>query len=373
MKRISLTFMLLISVLVPLSGVASDRLKVHILSLYSLSSVRIKGSGLHWQANDSREVALPGGAEIFLQVSGGKIHLDAVSVSQDFTQLETAAAPGTTIQVRGAGVDRNFTGKLRVTVKNGALFFVEKLPLEDYVADVLASEMPLDFPAEAQKAQAVLIRTYALSHLGRHSVEGFDFCDLTHCQADAGWDPSPHLSEAVEATRSLVLNFQGHPAETLYHSTCGGHTSANQKVFGGKPLPYLQGVSDGDYCAKSPHHDWEGRMSQEELSLALGQSVRGLETEEREPEGRVFTLAVDGKVIPVMAFLSEVGRRYGWNRLKSNWFELTREGRDFRFVGHGLGHGVGLCQWGARGMAEAGKKFPEILGHYFPKTRLERR
>src|SRR5262249_32072425 len=161
----------------------------------------------------------------------------------------------------------------------------------------LASELPPDFPLEAQKAQAVLIRSYALATAPRHAAEGYDFCDLTHCQVYGGWEGVSGIrEEAVRATQSLVLEYQGKPIEALFHSTCGGHTSANQKVFGGRALPYLQGVDDGDYCRNSPHQDWESAIPLARIAALLAADprydpygeVRGLRIADGEPRGRDF-------------------------------------------------------------------------------------
>ncbi len=258
------------------------------------------------------------------------------------------------------------------------------VPLEQYVRSVLAGEMPAEFPIEAQKAQAVLIRSYALAHRGRHAKEGFDFCDLTHCQTYGGLaDESGIRDEALRATRSLVMSHSGRPIEGLFHSTCGGHTSANQGVFGGRPLPYLQGVDDRDYCAASPHSVWSSRIPLEKISTVLAEEERlraniplhGLAAGEREPGGRVFSLRLAGPrsgEIATMEFLSRIGKAVGWNQVKSNWFDVAVEEGFAVFHGRGLGHGVGLCQWGARGMALSGARFDAILRHYFPGAQLRR-
>ncbi len=261
---------------------------------------------------------------------------------------------------------------------------IQTIGIEDYVLRVLASEMPVKSPLEALKAQAVVIRSFAKASLGRHQMQGFDFCHLTHCQVYR--KPKyihPKLREAIKQSRGLVLSYQGKTIEALYHSTCGGHTSPNQKVFGGRPLSYLQGVNDQDFCEVSPHFHWESKVSYAELndiffphssfqsqpvSLQMG-SIH------REVQGRWFELKILGLNslnISAQNFLLQIGRKLSWSRLKSAWFEIKVKKEGLVFKGKGLGHGVGMCQWGAIGRAQAGKNFKEILYHYFPGTQLMR-
>jgi stage II sporulation protein D (peptidoglycan lytic transglycosylase) len=368
-------FLIFIFCMASKPSLASDQwVKVHVLSLYHLHEVKIHAVDAKFKIlrGKTEEFPWPENSEISLSVRGSQVVAKADSVVRQADQVWVESPQGGAIEVQGAtGLERSFSGRLAIRVRQNELFFVEELPLEDYVLGVLASEMPQDFPLESLKAQAVLIRTYVQSHADRHAREGFQFCDLTHCQAYAGKPMGlANLEAAVAATRSLILTYRGQPIEALYHSSCGGHTSANQRVFAGKALPYLQSVSDGDYCSKSPQASWETWLSLEELQKALSSSVKDLRVADREPEGRVFALYLNGKTISTEEFLSMVGRSLGWNRIKSNWFEMEVLADRVHFVGHGLGHGVGLCQWGAKGMAEAGKGFEEILFHYFPGTRL---
>jgi len=338
-------------------------LRVRVLSKYSWSEVQVEGG----------QPAL-----IHLRAEGNEIHSVELGVAK---KISIVAKQGP-LALNAAGLSRRFSGTLWVEARRGKLLFTEWLPLENYVRSVLAGELPEDFPLESQKAQAVLIRSFALSQRGRHAEEGYDFCDLTHCQVYGGVGSASELrDEAVRSTRGLILAYQGKPIAGLFHSTCGGHTSANQKVFGGKPLPYLQGVSDQNFCEASPHYRWKAQIPVQEISALLAEDPRWRESiplsnitaSEQESGGRVFKLDLQGPrhgTIATMDFLSAVGKKLGWNQLKSNWFELQVQDGIASFEGRGLGHGVGLCQWGARGMALDGKRFDEILRHYFPGTQL---
>lgn len=384
MKNIFQCLLLCLFAIFPNFASANDAvLRVRVLSKYDFSSVEIHGSKLRIRlVMDSGGVkeTWREGEILKLRASGDKVDLPGTG---SFSRLEIRPLEGSMALSSGKVLFRRFEGELRVDAYGGVLRFIENLPLESYVRGVLASEMEEVFPIEAQKAQAVLIRSYALSHRGRHADEGYDFCDLTHCQAYGGLDRKSGIrDEATQSTRSLILTFDGRPVEALFHSTCGGHTSPNQRVFGGRPLSYLQGVDDGEYCAASPHSLWNAQVPLEKISAILaGDSalvanipLRGLAVGESESQGRVFDLRLIGPQIgkiSTMDFLSRLGQALGWNQLKSNWFEMSLQDGVVSFSGHGLGHGVGMCQWGARGMALAGFRFDQILRHYFPGARLQ--
>ena len=282
------------------------------------------------------------------------------------------------IVMLSSGSRKNFDTPLILSTHKNKIVILSSVPLEDYVNGVLAAEMPNSFPMEALKAQAVLIRTKARRHERRHDKEGFDFCDTTHCQVYRPSRNIPHkFRSAVKQTSGIILTHRGKAIDVLYHSTCGGHTSANHRVFGGKPLAYLQGVSDGAFCSDSPHYEWEASLSLKKLKAALNssQDIQGIHVSDQDPKGRVFQLNYqDPNQANILAqnFLLQIGRKFGWNQVKSALFIIQKSNQGYYFKGKGLGHGVGLCQWGARGMARQGTNFREILMHYYPGTRLQR-
>jgi stage II sporulation protein D len=265
---------------------------------------------------------------------------------------------------------------IRVQDKKSGM--VSTYPVEDYVASVLASEMPAEFPPEALKAQAVVIRTLTMNPPQDHRLQGFDFCDTTHCQLFRPFHSVPEkFRVAARQTRGQYLSYDHRPIVALYHSACGGHTSANQRVFGGEPQPYLQGVDDKNYCQASPQNIWKSSLPRQALEGALNFSpLQQIQILDGEAAGRNFTLGLEGrdfKKISAQDFLLQVGQRLGWEKIKSAYFVVAPDPQvgEIKFIGHGLGHGVGLCQWGARGMALKGKTYPQILQHYFPGTQLD--
>lgn len=271
--------------------------------------------------------------------------------------------------IRLDGSVRRYPGHLLARAEGGRLMLVNEAPLEAYVAGVVGAELAGHWPTEALKAQAVLARTFA--RRGGDHPEG-RLCDLTHCQAYAGMASSA-CEAAARRTSGQILTYGGVPAQPLYHSTCGGTLASNQVAFGGAAVAYLQEGRD-PYCAASPHAaPWSVRVRPGEVAEALSrESVTSLSIPDRSPGGWVGAVLVDGERMSGYRFWQALGRRIGWGSLKSLNFQVRREGDAFVFTGRGLGHGVGLCQWGARGRAERRWDFHRILAAYYPGAVLRR-
>lgn len=295
-------------------------------------------------------------------------------------QIRPADGDGT-CRMAAAGIpDREYRGSLEITAEKGVLRVVNRLRLGDYLAGVIGSEGGADAPPEALKAQAVLARTFACRQRGRHGA--VDFCDTTHCQLYQGRaSATPAVEEAARATASEILAWQGAPARVFYHSTCGGATRPFADAWGRPGPPYLGGVSDGETCRESPHFRWEFRIGHIECMEMLGALTGGypvaLEVAEAGPGGWVRWLAVrqrDGSIRRLRGeeFHNRAGRRLGWNAIRSACFTVRREADTWVFEGRGFGHGVGLCQWGAAGLARQGWNHARILAFYFPGTNLRR-
>ncbi|REJ36989.1 MAG: stage II sporulation protein D [Bacillota bacterium] len=263
---------------------------------------------------------------------------------------------------------------------------VVEMGLEEYVRGVVAAEVPADFHLEALKAQAVAARTYALRRVERNErvpdrPEAHVTSDFRRHQAWMSqeayverWGPLEGMQRwarvalAVEATRGLILTYRGEPIEALYHSTSGGHTEDAHRYFAGSQ-PYLVGVSDpwGDH---SPVHESVARLPLaqvlERLGAGAGSAGEPVSVLSRTPSGRAETVAVAGRVFTGRQVREALG-------LRSSWFEVAVEGEEVVFHVRGSGHGVGMPQYGADGMARAGFGFEDILAYYYPGTELVRR
>ncbi|HVP55766.1 MAG TPA: SpoIID/LytB domain-containing protein [Candidatus Eisenbacteria bacterium] len=270
---------------------------------------------------------------------------------------------------------------IAVRASAGKLLVTATMPMEEYIAGVLAGETGNFKSDETLKAMAVTARTYALHFGARHAVDGFDFCDSTHCQNLRLADVTPRLRNLVEATAGEVLWYDGEPAATYYHANCGGMTEDGRYILGNdeQRAPYLQQHSDA-YCVRSGNNQWRSEVNWRELQRALAAEgvnvpgrLRSVAVVQRTSSGRVEFLKVTGSstiTVPGLTFRLAIGRNLGWDRLKSNWYEVRVEGDRIVFHGRGSGHGVGLCQVGAEVMGEEGHSYREILSFYYPGTRV---
>lgn len=296
---------------------------------------------------------------------------DADADSHEARASGSADENGPAVRVRLSHEDRTLT-----------------LSLEDYVFDVLAAEGSVETEAEALKALAVVVRTYALKNLGRHARDRYDFCDTTHCQRFAHVGDESARPEFYELARRAVTETSGEVlrdprggvAETYFSASCGGRTADISKLWGVRAAPpYLRGVRD-DFCAGA-NQTWTDVIPAQQLLRALradersdtGARLDSVHVVRRDETGRAETVELAGerrRVLRGWDFKIIVGRTLGWNVLKSSRFDVSRAGAAFVFRGTGFGHGLGLCQAGAHVMASRGSLYREILRQYFPGTNV---
>lgn len=252
---------------------------------------------------------------------------------------------------------------------------VSEIPLEKYVAGVLAGEASLFRSDEALEAMAVVARTYAVRERGRHSAEGFDFCSTTHCQRLDLGGITPRLEHAVQATAGELLWYRGKLAFTPYSLDCGGRTEDAAAVWPDQRAPYLESHAD-EYCLRAGGGEWHWSGDLAGIAAALRRQglqtparITGIRVTGRTASGRARTLELLGEQpIPIAAgaFRFALGRELGWNTVRSDWFDVDTSGARVVVRGRGSGHGAGLCQRGADEMGIEGRGYRDILAFYFP-------
>jgi stage II sporulation protein D len=290
----------------------------------------------------------------------------------------------------GADRERSYRGWLRIgRTAAGGLRPVNVVSAEVYVAGVLANELVPRWHLETHKAQAVAARTFAMAERLRRAHDDFDVFDSAQSQVYGGADTETATAwEAVAATRGVVAVYAGPDGrrtllKTYYHSTCGGATCAAAVAFGGSTPPPLRGVTC-PYCRASRLFEWKDvEITKREMTEALRRSgapalatlqdITHLEVAQADPNGRAIAVRVvdtTGRSLRIAA--GEWRLMVGPRRLPSTWFTVRDAGDRFLFDGHGWGHGVGLCQWGAQHLAERGLTGEQILRFYYPGVELTR-
>ena len=255
---------------------------------------------------------------------------------------------------------------------------IREMPLEKYLEGVVAQEMLTDFPLEALAAQAICSRTIALSAIEAGTIRALHGADVStskdELQAYDEKKVTDKVREAVRRTRGEVILYNGRLINSIY-SACNGQIAATKEESFPEEIegdtPYFQPVEDHcfDY-APEQYVSWEVKIDQWDVANAIGVSdpsaVRILS---RGPSGRILKIGTEEKNI----YGSEFRKRIGYERLKSTLVHtMDYDGKSFTFAGAGWGNGVGLCQWGAYGYAEEGKKAEEIIGKYYIGTAIEK-
>ncbi|MHC4472777.1 MAG: SpoIID/LytB domain-containing protein [Planctomycetota bacterium] len=336
--------------------------RIRLQSASSRKSVRITVAGRYRIREGGRETESGASLDLRFPIRGAALPRALLVTTE-----------GAAIRVDG----KPYPGGLLLRPGASGVDLIVVTDLESYLPGVLAKELAPAFPPAALRAQAIAARTYAIHVMRRRRrADGYDLRDDTSDQAYGGLvEPrGGPLTRAVEETRGMVLVHRSMPFKAFYHSTCGGHTAEKREVFGGARLPALSGVPCV-WCRKSKHYRW----TNDELTAEAVQRGLGLPgppqaaSVSRRGRGRRATRIRFLVPEPVEMDAAEVRNRLGPNVLKSTLiFEITLAGGRVRFEGGGYGHGVGMCQMGATGMAKAGASPGDILSHYYPGADLQR-
>ena len=264
---------------------------------------------------------------------------------------------------------REYMHDLHIGIEMKSLLMLNHINLEKYIMGVTESEAGPGCELEYYKVQAILCRTFTLKNIYRHETEGFHLCDGIHCQAYNGrhlWNEDVEIGD--EVTNGLVLTDPDSVLlNAVYHSNSGGETRGSEQVWL-KKESYLKPVLDR-FSLGQPNAGWEKRMSVAEWISYLYE--RGI-LEEDFADTASLELSLEHRqqaYCPVSDTLNLSDIREDWS-LRSDFFNIIREGNDIILKGRGYGHGVGLSQEGAMTMARMGYHYTEILNYYYHDIRI---
>jgi stage II sporulation protein D (peptidoglycan lytic transglycosylase) len=357
-------------VLAPAGAVGAATIRVAVLE--SARAVELRGTSLEVSgAGACPRCPSPmhvGGADVLLRIvwRDGGIEIDG----EPFGRVVRVRSDAP-IRVNG----REYAGTFELVRSGDGLAVINELPLETYVAGALKAEASETWPREALRAQAIVIRTYAAYQRQLSAGRPYHIVASTAHQLYAGRvaDTSP-LWDAVRDTTGLVLRWEGALFAAFYHTDDGGYTESPQAVFAAKNLPALRPVR----CqyASGPHFHWALDLRLTELSETLRRAglgvgaVTGIDVTERSESLRVADLVVHGTRGSAHLRGSELRRLVGYDTLKSTLFAVAVDEQYAHFSGRGWGHGVGMCQAGAAGMAQQGYTAAQILEYFYGGTTL---
>jgi stage II sporulation protein D len=265
--------------------------------------------------------------------------------------------------------------EIRVELPDG---HVETVDLEEYVADVVSAEVPSSWPLAALEAQAVAARTFALAQkVAQGPLSRAHLRASVLDQAYAQGRTSTQARQAARSTHGEVLTYGSAPIAAYFSASCGGRSEAAEDAFHLAPgtTPYLAGAREDDADAR---RGWTVRIPLPAVSAALRKAgrilaaVSGLSVVERTASGRAREILLETSGGSRRLDASELRQILGYAKLPSLLFEVSVEKGNAVFHGRGSGHGVGLCQWGARARALRGSDYRAILAHYYPGAEIRR-
>jgi len=355
--------------LLALSGtamVAADTIRVAIAENARVAELR----GLNIEVSELGCAACPrsaGRADTVRAVANGQA-VEIAGRSAPAFRL-TSDAP---IRING----REYPATLEIVRYGEGLAIVNELRLEEYVVGVLRAETSERWPVESLRAQAVVARTYAAFHRASSGAKPYHLVASTTHQMYTGRVPaSSPIWDAVRDTAGQVLLWEGELFPAFYHSASGGYTEDPRTVFATRNMPALKAIRD-EFSAAAPHFYWSLDLRLADLSDILRRdgydvgTVTAIDVTERTPSLRVSTLTVHGTRSSARLRGNDFRRMVGYETIKSTLFAVALDGSVARFSGRGYGHGVGMSQWGAKGMAEQGYKAEKILEYYYPGATL---
>lgn len=294
--------------------------------------------------------------------------------------------------------DQEFAGTLEIIHNaDGTETAVNHIPIEDYLCSVISSEMASSSPIELLKAHAVISRSWLMRAIGHTDHIGYDVCADDHCQRYEGLARiNERAVTAVRATAGQVLTFQDEVCDCRYHKCCGGTTEFFSTCWEDTDYPYLQPVAC-PYCARvsaatlrqvlnnydqetTDFHHWQVHYTHQQLDTIFAQKTKldvghilALNPLKRGASGRICQLQVVGeKQTVVLGKELAIRQALSPSCLYSSWFDILPASDGFTLLGHGWGHGVGLCQIGAAQMATEGHNYQDILALYYPNSQLKK-
>lgn len=258
---------------------------------------------------------------------------------------------------------------------------INELGLDDYLYGILPREVCSNWHIESLKAQAVVSRTFALKNLNRHDSEQFNLCNQVHCQVYGGLDDEKNETNlAVDKTHNEVLTYEEQLANTVFFANCGGRTEEPLNAWETDfSPPYLKSIRC-KYCKKEPHYNWKQKLTQEEIARVLRKKnfsvtlpIKSVHIASYGKSNRAKFLKIKHAKGEIKIRASHFRLAAGPETIRSTLFTKIKKVKDgFYFQGHGWGHGVGMCQEGAKGLAETGANYKKIIRFYYPGTHLEK-
>ena len=375
--RLCIFFLCAVFVVMPSQTSASWQPEISVGISQGVSEVRLSTTNGKMSVYENPEqkpiLEVPQGGTLDVRMMRGQLFVNGREIRGDHLVIQPETSGFIKVN------NTPYRGYITLLKRTG-LTVVNHVLVEDYLYGVVPKEMPPSWNTEALQAQSVAARTFALKNRKRHSAEGFDLCNTSHCQVYEGMSADMLMTtEAVNRTRGEVLFHKGAIIDALFHTDSGGMTEASENVWGSS-VPYLRSVTE----LQTQTHPWNRTVSMSEFEEKLEKNGRafgslkeirlspltiGKGSYDRSPSGRVRSAEFIGTKGRVTLSGNDLRSMFS---LPSTLFNVRSGRADVIFSGYGSGHGLGLSQWGAKELADKGKSYKDILYHYYTGVTIEK-
>lgn len=367
------------------STLAEAAQSIRVLLSADVLKLDVQADGAVWLTDSSRDGrAIRSSAHITPHGKGFVVN--GVRMAHERLTLRAGEQGLTLILVKpnekmpGPGNDQRFalpvTGLVHIVRRGKGFLVINQADLEEYVKGVVPAEVNSSWHPEMLKAQAVAARTYALYQQMLSASREYDVVATVQDQVYKGkTGVDAAVSRAVDETRGLVVTYQNAPIYAAFSSTAAGLTEDAMNVWS-KDYPYLKGV-ECPFDLESPYYHWKASFRLDKLEHTLRQqgfavgAISSIEPLSFSRGGRVAKLRVVHSEGELILRGEDLRKAVGYSIVPSTQFTIDALGQDIVLSGYGAGHAVGMCQWGAKELAELGYSFSTILAYYYPGTELQ--
>jgi len=270
-----------------------------------------------------------------------------------------------------------YKGRLDIIANNNSLTLVNTLPLDEYIMGVVPRETFPSWPQAALRAQAVAARTFAVTHIQNGNGKDYDIVSPTHQLYGGASAETPATTKAVLDTQGEILTYNGKVLCAFFYTCCGGKTEEAKNIF--TTIKEYPRAVKSPYCRSTKHYSWRYSVALKNAAQKFGNAgkqfggkIIAVKVIERFKSGRVAKIKFSSRKKSFVISGEECRKILGYNNIMSTLFKVRIKNGRLQFVGRGWGHGVGLCQWCSKVMADKGFDYEEILCHFYPGAEIER-
>ena len=358
--------------IIPVIGATLNKqetVRVAIKSKVNSVMVNINGAGSYYdQASGTYMGRFAKVANARITVENGFLAINGKTGQGKYRSSRIMMVPeeGALINVDGV----NYRGQMEFISNGSTLTVVNHLGLEEYLCGVVPKETFASWPTEALKAQAICSRSYTIAKCEENYQKDYDLTSPGDQLYGGASAEAASTTAAVYGTAGNYLEYNGKPLLTFFHTCCGGATEDGEKIFTYVRF-YPSGVTS-PYCKGCKHYDWEYSIGAADLASKLKAAgynpgnAAPLQVTKRFNSGRVAEIRIGSATLTG----EQLRKAVGYDVIKSTRFSVSLNGSVYTFKGNGWGHGVGMCQWCTKGMADQGITDEKMLEHFYPNAKL---